>query len=171
VRPEGQTRIDPLWLVCTNGKRDACCAKDGLPVARALAARLPGRVWECSHLGGHRFAANVLLLPAGLCFGRLRAEDVDNLVDLVARGELPLHLLRGRTVLAPVAQAAEIAARIELDERTLAPLTVTAADGALRVAGLRIELAEEPLAARPISCDAEPEPVSAWRVVSVGPAR
>ena len=52
-----------MWLVCTNGKRDACCARDGLPVARALAALRPDEAWECSHLGGHRFAANVALAP------------------------------------------------------------------------------------------------------------
>src|SRR5690606_4220079 len=34
----GGRRLDePLYLVCTNGKHDVCCARDGLPVAQELA--------------------------------------------------------------------------------------------------------------------------------------
>ena len=74
------TPTHAMWLVCTNGKRDACCARDGVPVARALAALRPDEAWECSHLGGHRFAANVALLPEGLCFGRVARRGRPRLV-------------------------------------------------------------------------------------------
>ncbi len=60
----------PIYLVCAHSKHDTCCALRGRPVAAALAQERPGRVWECSHVGGERFAANVLVLPGGL---RLRA--------------------------------------------------------------------------------------------------
>ena len=62
----GGRRVDgPLFLVCTHGTKDVCCATEGRPVAAALARRHPGRVWETTHLGGDRWAANLLTVPAG----------------------------------------------------------------------------------------------------------
>ncbi|MFL6014288.1 MAG: sucrase ferredoxin [Gaiellaceae bacterium] len=102
------------YLVCTNGARDPCCAIRGPAVAQALARELPGQVYECSHLGGHRFAANVLVLPEGLCFGRLDARTAVALAAELEAGRLPLDHLRGRTALEPEQQAAEILVRREL---------------------------------------------------------
>jgi hypothetical protein len=102
------------YLVCTNGARDPCCAIRGPAVAQALERAWPGQVYECSHLGGHRFAANVLVLPDGLCFGRLDTRDALALADELEDGRLPLEHLRGRTAYAPEQQAAEILARREL---------------------------------------------------------
>ena len=61
----------PLWLVCTNGRRDRCCAEVGRPIAAALAARWPEATWETTHLGGHRFSGTLLALPSGHTLGRL----------------------------------------------------------------------------------------------------
>ena len=58
-----------MFLVCTHGKRSACCARYGTPLAQALAVRHPGQVWETTHVGGHRFAANLVILPHGLYYG------------------------------------------------------------------------------------------------------
>ncbi len=63
IEPRGEQ--GPLFLVCVHGRRDVCCAVRGRPVARVLAARWPRQTWECSHLGGDRFAANVLVVPDG----------------------------------------------------------------------------------------------------------
>lgn len=102
------------YLVCTNGARDPCCAIRGPAVAQALERELPGQVYECSHLGGHRFAANVLVLPDELCFGRLDARTAAALAAELEAGRLPLDHLRGRTTLEPEQQAAEILVRREL---------------------------------------------------------
>jgi hypothetical protein len=169
-RPEGAVAAPRMWLVCTNGKRDACCARDGLPVARALAALRPDGAWECSHVGGHRFAANVTLLPEGLCFGRVSEATVPTLLTAVEDGRVPYELLRGRMSLEPAAQAAEIAARAAGAVTGLAPATVAFADGVATVGGVRFALEEEPLAPRPVSCGAEAEPVSAWRARAVATA-
>ena len=67
----GEPDDKDLYLVCTHGKHDPCCALRGRPVAAAMAQVRPGQVWECSHIGGERFAANVLLLPSGLVYGRV----------------------------------------------------------------------------------------------------
>ena len=102
----GRVDPDPLYLVCAHSKHDACCALRGRPVAGALAALRPGRVWECSHIGGERFAANVLVVPSGFVYGRVQADGVAQFVAAAEAGEVVAPLLRGRIGLAPVAQAA-----------------------------------------------------------------
>jgi hypothetical protein len=103
----------PTYLVCTHGAHDVCCAVRGRPLARALPADGPADVWETSHLGGDRFAANVVVLPWGLVYGQV-PEDGGGLVAASAAGQVVLPLLRGRSGLAPAAQAAQHAARREL---------------------------------------------------------
>ncbi|MEZ5093996.1 sucrase ferredoxin [Nocardioides sp.] len=102
---------DPLWLVCTNGRRDRCCAELGRPVTSALAARWPEHTWETTHLGGHRFAGTLLALPSGVTLGRLGADDAVGACEAVLRGDLPPERVRGRAGLAPAAQVAELAVR------------------------------------------------------------
>jgi hypothetical protein len=170
IRPSDAEPAPRMWLVCTNGKRDACCARDGVPVARALAALRPDEAWECSHIGGHRFAANVALLPEGLCFGRVSEADVPGLVAAVEAGGVPHALLRGRMSVEPPAQAAEIAARADGALTGLSGAAVVLDGASATVAGLRIALVEEQLPPRPVSCGAEAEPVSAWHARVVAPA-
>jgi hypothetical protein len=110
---------DPVVLVCTHGRHDACCAERGRPVAAALAASAPEQVWECSHVGGDRFAGNVLVLPAGLGFGWVDASRAPGLLADLASGLLDLDLLRGRATLSMPAQFAEVHLRRELGERRL----------------------------------------------------
>ncbi len=97
---------DPLFLVCAHSKHDTCCALRGRPVAAALEALRPGRVWETSHLGGDRFAANVLVLPSGQLYGRVLPFAAAEFVAAAEAGEVVAALLRGRIGLPPVAQAA-----------------------------------------------------------------
>ena len=164
--PEGRR-----YLVCTNGARDPCCAIRGPAVAQALDRVRPGQVYECSHLGGHRFAANVLVLPDGLCFGRLDARAAPTLVDALDEGQLPLEHLRGRTAFEPAQQAAEILVRRELgltglDDLRLQgvggsepPTVFELADGR-RVA---VRLHAEPLQTQRVSCrDEKVEAPTKW---------
>ncbi len=110
----------PSFLVCTHGGHDACCAVRGRPLARTL----PGDVWETSHLGGDRFAANVLVLPTGHLYGQV--QDGGDLVAAHSRGEVVLTGLRGRAGLTPPAQAAQQFARAELGLLGVADLPVVA---------------------------------------------
>jgi hypothetical protein len=96
----------PLYLTCTHGKHDPCCAQRGRPVAAALAAVRPGRVWQASHLGGCRFAPNVLVLPLGLVYGRVLPSAAADFVAAAEAGEVIGPLLRGRIGIPPAAQAA-----------------------------------------------------------------
>jgi hypothetical protein len=102
----GKVDRAPLFLVCAHSKHDTCCALRGRPVAAALHNVRPGRVWECSHLGGDRFAANVLVLPAGLLYGRVLPFAAEEFVAAAEADEVVGALLRGRVGLPPTAQAA-----------------------------------------------------------------
>ncbi len=102
----------PIAWVCTNGKRDRCCAKWGLPVAEALAAQKGVETWQTTHLGGHRFAATLLWLPDGLCFGRLSVDEVPAFAAAAcARVISRIDRLRGRTAVSEAEQAAECLVR------------------------------------------------------------
>jgi hypothetical protein len=113
--PAAGVRDDlPLLLVCTNAKRDQCCAIQGRPTAYAAAAAHPDRVWECSHLGGHRFAATALVLPHGFVHGRLDEDSATALLGAAGAGHLDVATLRGRSCWPGPGQAAEAHLRTEL---------------------------------------------------------
>ena len=86
----------PLWLVCTNGKRDRCCAELGRPIAGLLSQEWPEGTWETTHLGGHRFSGTLLALPSGLTLGRLDTSNVLAACEAIERGEVPVEWVRGR---------------------------------------------------------------------------
>jgi hypothetical protein len=96
----------PVILVCTHSQHDQCCAVWGRPVGRVLSERWPELVWECSHVGGDRFAANVLVAPDGVYYGNL---DVDSSVATIEEhlaGRIHAEHLRGYTDLVPAQQTA-----------------------------------------------------------------
>ena len=154
----GATVERPLYLVCTNSRRDACCARLGRPLVAALAETYPGRVWECSHLGGHRFAPNLVCLPDGLWFGRSEAAVAAE----YDRGRVALEHLRGRSSFPATVQAADHFVREREGLRGVDDLTVEAhagdevtlrgTDGRRFHVRLRQDLADSP---RPLSCGDE----------------
>lgn len=107
----GRPVQQPLYLVCTNGRHDACCAEFGRPLARALNRSRSEQTWECSHIGGDRFAANLLCFPHGLYFGWVNPTDGLRIVELYEQGLIDLDHYRGRCGLTFLEQAAEHFAR------------------------------------------------------------
>jgi hypothetical protein len=177
ARPDdfGEAVSEPMFLVCTNGRRDACCALRGRPVVAALASE---DAWECTHLGGHRFAGNLVCLPDGLIYGRVTAADAPRLVAAYREGRLDLELLRGRSMLPASTQVAEIELRrrlrldglrdLELVEASeggdAAWATFRTPDGGTHRLELRPERLGPP---RAISCRADsPEEPLHWRVLA-----
>lgn len=120
----------PLYLVCTHGKRDLCCAKRGVAFTHALDnLELDGEVWQSSHQGGHRFAATMLYLPLGIHYGRLELGDADGLAAAHARGHVyESERYRGLTTLPAPQQAAEAWLREQLDERRIDAFELLADD-------------------------------------------
>ncbi|MEU4145972.1 sucrase ferredoxin [Streptomyces parvulus] len=126
----GPHRGDPLALVCTNGKRDRCCALLGRPLAAELAASGAAGVWEVTHLGGHRFSPTVLVLPHGYVYGRVRAHDVKEILHAAREGRIVATGCRGNTAWERPGQAAELALRSALGEDAAGALSVVRTDGA-----------------------------------------
>jgi hypothetical protein len=121
----GERADRPVYLVCAHGGHDACCALRGRPLARALPAPGPADVWECSHLGGDRFAANVVVLPHGFYYGQVPGDGAD-LVRAHERGQVALPWLRGRAGVPAPGQAAQHHARAALGLLDLDDVPVTA---------------------------------------------
>lgn len=103
----------PLFLVCTHGRHDRCCSIRGNQVSRVACAHPGVDAWECSHIGGDRFAANLVCFPHGIYYGRVAPADVVSLMDAYALGSLSLQHYRGRCSYAFPIQAAEYFARRE----------------------------------------------------------
>jgi hypothetical protein len=98
----------PLFLVCTHGKHDPCCARYGRPLYEALRDELdPDWVWQSSHIGGDRFAGNLVCLPEGLYYGRVGREAAGKVLDEQLAGRIELEHYRGRSAYSFPVQAAE----------------------------------------------------------------
>ncbi|MDN5726460.1 MAG: sucrase ferredoxin [Propionibacteriales bacterium] len=108
--PPPDPDTQPVLLVCAHGQHDACCSVRGRPVARALAERWPELVWECSHVGGDRFAANIVIAPDGVYYGNLNADNAVATVEQHLSGLIHPDHLRGYTDLTPPQQTAVVAA-------------------------------------------------------------
>lgn len=104
---DGYRRADPVLLVCTHGRRDRCCARFGRPAYDQLVTLLGDSVWQSSHVGGHRMAANVVTLPHGVFYGRVAQDNNQAFVDAVRSGQIYLNAYRGRTCYSQAEQAAE----------------------------------------------------------------
>jgi hypothetical protein len=132
----------PLLLVCTHGKHDACCAKHGRPIYEAMRDLVDeGWLWQCSHVGGDRFAGNVVCLPEGVYYGRVRPGDALALIEEHLAGRVQLDFYRGRSCYSFRVQAAERAVRAssgalgldELELRSTSPIR-------FRVGGMEYEV-------------------------------
>lgn len=102
----GEPHPGTLLLVCTHGLHDVCCAVKGRPVAAALAERWPAETFECSHLGGDRFAPNMLLLPDLACYAGMPGDRAAATVAAHLAGRVDVAWLRGMAGLHPAEQVA-----------------------------------------------------------------
>lgn len=115
---------DPLAFVCTNGKRDRCCAVYGRPLAAELATTGGAEVWEVTHLGGHRFAPTMLVLPHGYAYGRVDAHGAKDVLEAARHGRVVLDGCRGRSAWERPAQAADLAVRAHTGEERAGALSI-----------------------------------------------
>lgn len=173
---------DPLLLVCTHGRRDRCCALDGRALVTALLEAGEPDVWECTHLGGHRFAPTALVLPTGALHGRLDLSTAVAVRKAAGLGEVEPARCRGRSAWPPAGQVAELAVRAATGLRDADALAVDATGSPQTGTGgedvvvtgpdarrWAVEVHPDDRAARrPASCGADPEPVSTLRA---GPVR
>jgi hypothetical protein len=108
----GEAFDHPLFLVCTHGKHDRCCAKFGRPLYDAVREQVEDEwVWQSSHVGGDRFAGNLVVLPDGAYYGRVAPPEVWAVVEAALERRVHVPLYRGRSCYGFAAQAAELAVR------------------------------------------------------------
>lgn len=108
----GSPVAQPLFLVCTHGKHDPCCARHGRPLYEALRDELdPDWVWQVTHIGGDRFAGNLVCLPEGLYYGRVDREAAGAVLDEHFARRVLLDHYRGRSIYTFPVQAAERSVR------------------------------------------------------------
>ncbi|HZI17995.1 MAG TPA: sucrase ferredoxin [Pyrinomonadaceae bacterium] len=121
--PAGGRRLtEPLFLVCTHGKRDKCCAKYGNALYKHLSESYGESVWQSSHVGGDRFAANLVCFPHGVFYAHTTDEDGTRAVEEYRAGRLVLDKYRGRACYPQHVQAAEYFTRVESGLKGLADL-------------------------------------------------
>ncbi|MBN9102642.1 MULTISPECIES: sucrase ferredoxin [unclassified Pseudonocardia] len=164
----GAVVTDPLLMVCTHGRRDRCCALDGRTLALAVG---DADVWECSHLGGHRFAPTALVLPTGYLYGRLDVSSAVSARKAAGLGEVEPALCRGRSTWSPAGQVAELAVRAATGLRDADALAVVegssigvhAKDG--RSWNVDVEPDDGPT--RPASCGADAVPSRVLRAARI----
>ena len=175
----GARRLEqPHFFVCTHGTRDACCARGGMPLYSALEHVAPTRTWQCSHLGGHRMAPTMLVLPHGVVYGRLPPTRAEQVVQAADRGELlDPAVLRGRSCHPRPVQAAEALVREQTGERGLGAVVLRRCDGPMQdrweitfdVAGVGHDIAIELVTSQQAiygSCgDGAPKPYTYYRRV------
>lgn len=191
----GAVTREPLLLVCTHGKRDRCCAVNGRALLTSLhevaTPEQRRRIWECSHIGGHRFAPVTLSLPSGAVHGRLDTEQAADLLQRHESDRVLIDHLRGRSGLLAPCQAAAGAVRQlagvdgvdDLDVLRVVDGRVVPASGGVVEVDLartevrhldgrawRVDVERVPLdRPRPESCGAEPVAGAAWVAREVVP--
>lgn len=173
----GTPLTDPLLLVCTHGRRDRCCAVDGRALAAELTAAQEPHVWECSHLGGHRFAPTALVLPTGYLYGHLDLGSAIAARKAAGAGEVELDRCRGRCTWSPAGQVAELAVRaatgirdadalrVHPDEGDTVRVTSRDAGRGWRVTVRRVEIG----VCRPSSCGAGMAPIVPVQATRIDP--
>lgn len=165
---------EPVFLVCTHAKRNACCARIGLPLARTLAENLPGRVWETSHVGGDRYAANLVCLPHGIFYGSMSQAAAIAAANAYRSGEVILDRFRGRAGIPEPLQAVEHFARAHTGECSVGAVAVESSrsdgdvtEAIVRVGDTRLQVVVEPSAFRAPCGTACAETITTYRLVSL----
>lgn len=170
--------VQPLVLVCTHGQHDSCCGRRGYPLFDALQRHGELDVWQCSHVGGDRFAANAVVLPWGLYYGPVEHHEAADLAASIARDEILLPAYRGRASFSRPVQAAETFIRRTTNLLSRDALRFhareTLLDGHMRVTlrdrhGTRHEVTIEHTLATdailPTCKSKEPQPVREFRLI------
>ena len=133
----GEQSGHPLFLVCTHGKHDPCCARYGRSLYEALRDELdPDWAWQVSHIGGDRFAGNLVCLPEGIYYGRVDREAAGSVLDEHLARRISMDNYRGRSIYAFAVQAAERFVRERSGLRGIDDVTlegVARAEGTWRV--------------------------------------
>jgi hypothetical protein len=157
---------EEIYLICTNGQRDICCARFGRPLYSKLHEHYGDRIWQTTHLGGHRYAPNLLCLPTGYVYGFVDPSISEGLVANHDNKILDINRLRGRSHYTPHAQAAEIFVRqqhnlVQNADIICASSSIEKERSSVQYKGKiegEIRLHKEALPNMPTACEPTPKP-------------
>ena len=107
---------EKLVLVCTHGARDSCCAATGSGIYKELLKKEGISAWRTTHVGAHRFAANLVMLPEGIYYGRVNGENIEDVLSSHLRGEIFLDCYRGRSCYSQTSQVSDYFLRKEIQK-------------------------------------------------------
>ena len=173
-----ETELPPQLLVCTNGQRDLCCARFGLPLYEALRLEWGPQVWQTTHVGGHRYAPNLVCLPDGAMYGFVLPDLGSAVVTEHLAGRVSRDQLRGFSRHSPVEQAAlafarEFLAEIQVDALDISACAadgeqvsaqITHRDGRSVTVRLRHQVGVDRVLA---SCGAEPKAADRFELIEI----
>ena len=176
-RPGLEPYRRPLFAVCTHGRHDPCCAERGRPLAQWLSVARPEETWECTHVGGDRFAGNLVAFPYGWYFGRVAADAGTVVADAYADGRVDLAHARGRSCFPIDVQAAELFLRADrgldgLDDVAATGVERAGAETTVGFAGssepFAVRVRRSPSAPARLTCHAaEERPAPAFDLVAI----
>ena len=174
-----QVVTHPFLLVCTNGKRDACCAVAGREILSGLAhltadGSAPVAL-ESTHLGGHRFAGVVVSLPHSYQYRCHDSEHAQRILDAARQGIVEKQGVRGHTATQAPEQVAELAVREALNvwkvDTNISMECAVDGDtavvrGSVNGSAFTVTLVAVHGEPRPESCGGDAKPLRSWTVVS-----
>ncbi len=73
-------------LICTHGSRDRCCARFGNPIYHQALKIVEERsldqvrIWQTSHIGGHRMAPTAVTFPDARYYGYLTSKSLTSIL-------------------------------------------------------------------------------------------
>lgn len=166
---------NPLYVICTNGKRDQCCAQYGTVFYDALAKISTSQVWQSSHIGGHRLSATMYCFPHAICYGYLSEKDAPEIVQTYSQERLILRKFRGHAIWDKPIQAAEYFIRREFDNDKIDELQLLGftkhgenwlVQFAIKATNYEVEVAPaEPLMVLSTTGDTQYKPIPQFRYI------
>ncbi len=105
---------EKLALICTHGTYDRCCGTYGVPVYNEIYSSEHLNVWQTTHVGAHRFSANLVMLPEGIYYGRVDPGNVESITRAHINGEIYLDCFRGRCCYGQISQVSDYFLRKEI---------------------------------------------------------
>jgi len=107
---------EKIVLICTHGAYDSCCGKYGVPVYKEIQKNRDLTVWKSTHVGAHRFSANMVMLPEGIYYGRVGNENGRDIIESHLKGEIRLDNFRGRCCYSQPSQVSDYFLRKQIDK-------------------------------------------------------
>lgn len=98
--------VKRLFAVCTDGKKDPCCSKFGIPIAKVFMKECAkdqyALLLETSHIGGCRFAATAVCFPSGNSYGQILQNYVNEIINSEKRGSIVSKIFRGNVFVSEI---------------------------------------------------------------------